>query len=54
MARLEKELEWAHIYGLILGSERSRVLDLVRNHSKERPAQLEWIKGINNMYLASL
>ena len=54
MARLEKELEWAHIYGLILGSERSRVLDLVRNHPKELPAQLEWIKGLNNMYLASL
>ena len=54
MARLEKELEWAHIYGLILGSERGRVLDLVRNHPEELPAQLGWIKGINNMYLASL
>lgn len=54
MSRLEKELEWAHMYGLILGSERSRVLDLVRNHPEELPTQLEWIKGINNMYLASL
>ena len=54
MARLEKELEWAHFHGLILGSERSCVLDLVRNHPEELPAQLEWIKGINNMYLASV
>ena len=54
MARLEKELEWANFHGLILGSERGRVLDLVRNHPEELPAQLGWIKGINNMYLASL
>ena len=54
MSRLEKELEWAHMCGLILGSERSRILDLVRKHPEELPTQLEWIKGINNLYLASL
>ena len=54
MSRLEKELEWAHFHGLILGSERGHVIDLVRNHPEELPAQLEWIKGINNMHLASL
>ena len=54
MSRLEKELEWAHMYGLILGSERSRVLDLVRNHPKELPDQLRWIQSINKLYLASL
>ena len=54
MARLEKELEWAHMCGLILGSERSRVLDLVRNHPEELPTQLRWIQSINNLYLASL
>lgn len=54
MARLEKELEWAHFHRLILGSERGNVIDLVRNHPEELPTQLEWIKGINNMYLASL
>ena len=54
MARLEKELEWAHMCGLILGSERSRILDLVRKHPEELQPQLEWIKGINNLYLASL
>ena len=54
MARLEKELEWAHMCGLIRGSERSRVLDLVRNHLEELPTQLRWIQSINNLYLDSL
>ena len=54
MSRLEKELEWAHMYGLILGSERGRVLDLVRNHPEELLAQLGWIQDINSMHLASL
>ena len=54
MAKLEKELEWAHFHGLILGSERGRVLDLVRNHPEELPDQLRWIQSINNLYLASL
>ena len=54
MVRLEKELEWAHMCGLIRGSERSRVLDLVRNHPEELPTQLRWIQSINNLYLASL
>lgn len=54
MARLEKELEWAHMCGLIRGSERSRVLDLVRNHPEELSTQLRWIQSINNLYLASL
>ena len=54
MARLEKELEWAHMCGLIRGSGRTRVLDLVRNHPEELPTQLRWIQSINNLYLASL
>ena len=54
MSRLEKELEWAHMCVLILGSERGRILDLVRKHPEELQPQLEWIKGINNLYLASL
>ena len=54
MSRLEKELEWAHMYGLILGSERGRILDLVRNHPEELSTQLRWIQSINNLYLASL
>ena len=54
MSRLEKELEWAHFHGLILGSKRGNVIDLVRNHPEELSTQLRWIQSINNLYLASL
>lgn len=54
MARFQKELEWAHIYGLISGSERATALDLVWSHPEELPRQLAFIKGINRLYLRNI
>ena len=51
MAQFQKELEWAHIYGLISGSERAAALDLVKAHPEELTRQLAFIKGINRLYL---
>ena len=51
MARFQKELEWAHIYGLISGSERAAALDLVKDYPEELTRQLAFIKGINRLYL---
>lgn len=51
MARFQKELELAHIYGLISGSERAAALDLVKAHPEELTRQLAFIKGINRLYL---
>ena len=51
MARFKKELEWAHILGLISGSERSAALELVKSHPDELTRQLAFIKGINRFYL---
>lgn len=54
MARFQKELEWAHIYGLISGSERAAALDLVKAHPEELTRQLAFIKGINRLYLSNI
>lgn len=51
MAQFQKELEWAHILGLISGSERATALDLVKAHPEELSRQLSFIKGINRFYL---
>jgi hypothetical protein len=51
MARFQKELEWAHINGLISGSERAAALELVKSHPDELTRQLAFIKGINRFYL---
>ena len=52
MERFQKELEWAHILGLISGTERREALDLVKRHPEELPRQLAFIKGINRFYLS--
>lgn len=51
MDQLRKELEWAHIYGLISGAERGKALDLVETHPEELPRQLAFIEGINRLSL---
>ena len=51
MEQLQKELEWAHINGLISGSDRGAALDLVKAHPEELSRQLSFIKGINRFYL---
>lgn len=51
MARFKKELEWAHILGLISDSERAAALELVKAHPDELTRQLAFIKGINRFYL---
>lgn len=51
MERFQKELEWAHILGLISGTERREALDLVNRRPDELPRQLAFIKGINRLSL---
>lgn len=51
MERFQKELEWAHILGLISGTERREALDLVNRHPDELTRQLAFIKGINRLSL---
>ena len=51
MARFQKELEWAHILGLISGTERREALDLVNRRPDKLPRQLAFIKGINRLSL---
>ena len=54
MERFQKELEWAHILGLISGSERAAALELVKSHPDELTRQLAFIKGINRFYLKTI
>ena len=51
MERFQKELEWAHILGLISGTERREALDLVNRRPDELPRQLAFIEGINRLSL---
>ena len=51
MDRFKNELEFAHINGLISGSDRGAALDLVKAHPEELSRQLSFIKGINRFYL---
>ena len=54
MARFQKELEWAHIYGLISGTERREALELVNKHPEELHRQLAFIQGINRFHLVDI
>ena len=54
MARFQKELEWAHIYGLISGTERREALELVNKHPEELHRQLAFIQGINRLPLVDI
>ena len=51
MSQFQKELEWAHFYGLISGSERGAALDLVMARPEKLPRQLAFIQGINRLSL---
>ena len=54
MTQFKKELEWAHILGLISGAERAAALKLVWYHQDELPRQLALIQGINRLSLESI
>ena len=54
MAGFQKEVEWAHIYGLISGTERREALELVKNHPEELHRQLAFIQGINRLPLVDI
>ena len=54
MTQFQKELEWAHILGLISGFERAAALELVWSHPDELPRQLALIQGINRLSLESI
>ena len=54
MERFKNELKFAHIFGLISGTERAEALDLVIKHPEELPRQLALIQGINRLSLESI